>query len=87
LHGHLDEAEGLREEQLRAQFPQLQRLGAIKILQRSDYDDHMERQAETLASFLGTGLRIQSNLDDESGLEAEELRRISQSLSRQRSLW
>lgn len=87
LYGHLDEADGLRGEQLHAQFPQLEHLGAIKVLQRSDYDAHMERQAETLASFLGAGLRVQSGIDSENGFQTEELRRVSQSLSPQRSLW
>jgi hypothetical protein len=86
LYGHLDETDGLRGEQLQAQFPQLERLGAVKVLRRRDYDDHMERQAETLASFLGAGLRAQSDLDDESGYQTEELRHISRSLSKQRSL-
>jgi hypothetical protein len=87
LYGHLDETDGLRGEQLHAQFPQLEHLGAIKVLQRSDYDAHMERQAETLASFLGAGLRVQSDLDSESGLETKEMRRVNRSLSRQRPLW
>jgi hypothetical protein len=87
LYGHLDEADGLRGEQLHTQFPQLEHLGAIKVLQRSDYDAHMERQAETLASFLGAGLRVQSDLGDESRHQTEELRRISRSLSPQRPLW
>jgi hypothetical protein len=47
----------------------------------------MERQAETLASFLGAALRAQSAFDDENGSQTEELRRMSGSLSRQRSLW
>jgi hypothetical protein len=87
LYGHLDEADGLRGEQLHVRFPELELLGAIKVLQRSDYDDHMERQAETLASALGASLRVQSDVDDESGLQTEELRRIGRSLSRQRTLW
>jgi hypothetical protein len=87
LYGHLDEADGLRGEQLPAQFSQLARLGAVKVLQRSDYDDHMERQAETLASTLGAALRVQSDLDDQSGFQTEELGSISRSLSRQRPLW
>jgi hypothetical protein len=87
LYGHLDETDGLRGDQLHAQFPQLEHLGAIKVLQRTDYDAHMERQAEMLASFLGAGLRVQAGIDGESGLGTEELRRISRSLSRQRFLW
>jgi hypothetical protein len=86
LYGHLDEADGLQGEQLHAQFPQLEHLGAVKVLQRTDYDAHMERQAEALASFLGAGLRAQSDLGDESGYQTEELRHISRSLSPQRSL-
>jgi hypothetical protein len=86
LYGHLDEADGLQGEQLHTQFPQLERLGAVKAIRRGDYDAHMERQAETLASFLGAALRAQSDSDDENGSETE-LRRMNGSLSRRRSLW
>jgi hypothetical protein len=87
LYGHLDEADGLQGEQLHTQFPQLERLGAVKVLRRSDYDAHMERQAETLASFLGAALRAQSGPGDENESRAEEMRRVGQSLSRRHSLW
>ncbi|MGL6234505.1 MAG: hypothetical protein ACRC20_04110 [Segniliparus sp.] len=75
LLGHVDEREPSSTDVL-AQLPQLHGHTVVKVLQRTDYEERIEHEAETMASILAMRLRQRSSTP-----ESEELRRIERSLS------
>ena len=85
LLGHVDEQEPsgtgvLAQLQDNDSLARLHGHTVDKVLQRTDYEEHTEHEAETMASILA--MRLRQHVDQRtSAPESEELRRIGRSLS------